>query len=170
MCRFSNRLRCYRRSNSTQRKRPLERLSYYPKTRYRSLRVISPRSRRGFIDVVRFKTHGDHRCYSPIFRAAFNALTGARTQGPRAKRFLRGFLRISATVNTIIATLIPEMAEYGSRSARHRHALDLAPKQVITLVPPIAQRARATLGSSRSTPKLAARPQYRDFETREAFG
>lgn len=148
MCRFSNRLRCYRQSNSTQRKWPRERLSNYPKTRYRSLRVISPRSRRGFIDVVRFKTHGDYRCCSPIFRAAFNALTGARTQRPRAKRFLKGFLLISATGSTIIATPIPEMAEYGSRSARHRHALDLAPKQVITLVPPIAQRACAALGSS----------------------
>jgi hypothetical protein len=112
--------------NSTQRKRPLERLSNYSETRYRSLRVISRRSRRGFIDVLRVKRHEVQRCCSPISRAAFNALTGARTQGPRAKRFPKGFLRISATGNTIIATPIPEMAEYGSRSARHWHALDLA--------------------------------------------
>ncbi|MGZ7127408.1 MAG: hypothetical protein ACXVH8_06550 [Halobacteriota archaeon] len=112
--------------NLDSAQRPLERLSNYPKTRYRSLRVISPRSRRGFIGIARFETHEVHRCCSPISRAAFNALTGARTQGPRAKRFPKGFLRISATENTIIATPIPEMAEYGSRNERHRHALDLA--------------------------------------------
>ncbi|MGZ4849222.1 MAG: hypothetical protein ACXV2D_07020 [Halobacteriota archaeon] len=112
--------------NLDSAQRPLERLSNYPKTRYRSLRVISPRSWRGFIGIVRFERHEVHRCCSPISRAAFNALTGARTQGPRAKRFPKGFLRISAAENTITATPIPEMAEYGSRNERHRHALDLA--------------------------------------------
>src|SRR5208337_962053 len=82
------------------------------------------------------QTHEVHRCCSPISRAAFNALTGVLTQRPRAKRFLEGSLRISALVNTIIATPIQEIAEYGSRNARHRHALDLPPKQVISLVPP----------------------------------
>ena len=43
----------------------------------------------------------------------------------------------------------------------------LQPKHVITLVPQITQRACAALGSSRSTPKPAARPQSRDFEARE---
>ncbi|MGA3198277.1 MAG: hypothetical protein ABSD89_02610 [Halobacteriota archaeon] len=74
-------------------------------------------------------------------------------------------------MNTIIATPIPEMAEYSSRSGR-RHALDLwQPKYVIRSAPDCTtrlRRARKQKTAIRAT--LITQPQYRDFEAREAFG
>jgi hypothetical protein len=52
------------------------------------------------------------------------------------------------------------MAEYGSRSARHLHALDLAPKQVITLVPPTANRACVALEAEDNDPRQSSQRDH----------
>lgn len=85
---------------------------------------------------------------------SYPALLSVRSPVPELKDHVRSVSQRDSrgypfTVSTIIATPIPEMAECGSRNG-HRHALDLwRPKYVITLVPPVAQRACTALGSRR---------------------
>jgi len=114
------------------------------------LHCVMSFKRMGFLDAAR----------------SYPALLSVRSPVPELKDHVRSVSQRDSrgypfTVSTIIATPIPEMAECGSRNG-HRHALDLwRPKYVITLVPPVAQRACTALGSrrQRSAPTLITQPQ-----------
>jgi hypothetical protein len=84
MCRFSKRAALLPKIKTRLSANGRLGLSNYSETRYRSLRVISPRSRRGFIDVCALKRMGIIDAARP-----YSALLSMRSPVPELKDHVR---------------------------------------------------------------------------------